>query len=310
MAKKVNCTEFRRRFFEAHDKNFVEIIQYTAITKPVIVQCKKCGKQYTYKNGNYAITNFNCCEQKNKLDKVIEWLAQRTDFDYISKIDSDNILIRHNICGNTFKKNYHKFFSSPDACNYCKTKNVKLGNSLRDAQDVLDKIFFGDIQLLQYNGRHSKCNYRCVKCGQIFSQKFDRLLGSSGCPKCDKRQSQGEKQIKQLLEQQAPAIVFKEQVGVEELPRQHFDFAIYEDYTYQNILYFIEVQGEQHFQPVKYWGGQEKYQQIITRDNKKRNYCKEHNIPLYELVYKNKKFTNLEILPFNSTTISAKESTI
>ena len=47
-------------------------------------------------------------------------------------------------------------------------------------------------------------------------------------------------------------------------------------------------------------------------DEQKREFCKEHNIPLFEIINNSGKLTNLDILDkflSNSTTISAKEST-
>ena len=65
-------------------------------------------------------------------------------------------------------------------------------------------------------------------------------MQSRGCPKCDKWKSMGEKKIINLLA--STGINFKEQVSVPELPLQHFDFGVYDDND--NLLYFIEVQGE------------------------------------------------------------------
>ena len=42
----------------------------------------------------------------------------------------------------------------------------------------------------------------------------------------------------------------------------------------------IEYQGIQHFQPVNYFGGEEGYLQIVQRDEKKKQICKEHGVQL------------------------------
>lgn len=297
MAKKISYKEFKKRFDRAHPDCDVEIQGYTAITKEVVIKCKICGKIKKYSNGNRAITNYICCgSKKNRLEQVKQWLSDSPSFEFIRKKNNEEILVKHLECGNIYKKNIRKFFSSPDACPICKTKNAKLRNSIQDAQKELDKKFDGQIILLQYLGRHEKCRYRCVYCNQIFVQKFDCLLGSSGCPKCDRKKSQGEKQLKKILLEHG--LYFKEQVSVSELARQHFDFCVYCDVNMCKPAYFIEVQGEQHFHPVEYWGGEEKFQRVIQNDNRKRRYCQENNIPLYEIIYRNKQLINLEILPF------------
>ena len=51
-------------------------------------------------------------------------------------------------------------------------------------------------------------------------------------------------------------------------------------------MFLLEYDGEQHFKPVKLFGGNKAYQENIERDNIKNQYCKEHNIILYRLSYK------------------------
>ena len=52
------------------------------------------------------------------------------------------------------------------------------------------------------------------------------------------------------------------------------------DFYSANLNLAIEVQGDQHFIPIEYFGGEEVYQQQFERDIKKFNLCKEHGITL------------------------------
>lgn len=54
----------------------------------------------------------------------------------------------------------------------------------------------------------------------------------------------------------------------------------------QNVCLLIEVQGRQHYMPVDIFGGQKQFEIQRFNDNKKREYCKNRNIPLLELSYK------------------------
>lgn len=47
----------------------------------------------------------------------------------------------------------------------------------------------------------------------------------------------------------------------------------------------IEYQGEQHYRPIDYFGGKEKFEVQQKRDNIKRDYCKNNNINLLEIPY-------------------------
>jgi predicted nucleic acid-binding Zn-ribbon protein len=163
---------------------------------------------------------------------------------------------------------------------------------VEEVQKRLDEQFSGEIKILEYNGQLEKNKYKCLKCGLIFTQQHTCLIQSRGCPKCDKNKSNGEKYIAKLLEQKG--IKFEEQVGVTGLPLQHFDFGIYDENNL--LLYFIEVQGEQHREEREIF--RDSLAKIQERDERKRKYCRENNIPLYELIYQKGKFKNLDILPF------------
>ena len=52
------------------------------------------------------------------------------------------------------------------------------------------------------------------------------------------------------------------------------------DFFIEDMNTAIEVQGEQHFRPVKYWGGEEIFEQVVKRDNKKRELCEKHGVKL------------------------------
>ena len=61
-----------------------------------------------------------------------------------------------------------------------------------------------------------------------------------------------------------------------------YDFAIYLTDT---ISFLIECQGEQHYRPVKFFGGNEAFKDQQERDALKRNYAYEHNLDLIEIPY-------------------------
>ena len=47
----------------------------------------------------------------------------------------------------------------------------------------------------------------------------------------------------------------------------------------------IEYDGEQHFKPIEYFGGEEAYQNRIKNDEIKNEYCKMHKINLIRIPY-------------------------
>lgn len=63
-----------------------------------------------------------------------------------------------------------------------------------------------------------------------------------------------------------------------------YDFAVYTD-DGSRLLYLIECQGEQHYRPVKYFGGHSKFKTQQTHDLLKRKYAQDIDVPLIEIKY-------------------------
>ena len=57
------------------------------------------------------------------------------------------------------------------------------------------------------------------------------------------------------------------------------------DFKILNQPILIEFQGEQHYHPIKFFGGQTQFEKQQIHDNLKRNYCKYHNYTLIEIPY-------------------------
>lgn len=292
MSKKITKEEFLHRFYENYPNADINIIEYTAISKPCTVRCNKCSKVFSKPVARKFILNYECCGSKNEseMDRIKRKLNGQQDFELVKKIDFQYVIMKHNKCGSEMKRAICSVLDNPFSCKYCETHKKLNILSIQEVQKQIDSSF-DNIVLLEYHGQLNKNKYRCTKCGLIFEQVQTNLMKSRGCPKCDRWKSKGEKMISRYLEERK--INFKEQVGVPELPLQHFDFGIYDDKD--NLIGFIEVQGEQHFVTRYHFDPVEVQQE---RDNRKRKYCKEYNIPLYELIYIKGKILNLDILPF------------
>lgn len=62
-----------------------------------------------------------------------------------------------------------------------------------------------------------------------------------------------------------------------------FDFMVFDDD--RNIDFAIEVNGEQHYEPVAAFGGNSKFKRQVYNDNEKKKYCLIKNIPFVEIPY-------------------------
>lgn len=304
MSKKITETDFLSRFYRNYPDAELKLIKYTAISSPLTIECRKCKKKYNFSRARDCFKSFSCCgshPEISKVDILKRVYSESKDFNFIKQEGSLNIIVQHIKCGQTFKRRIDSSLDSPFSCKFCHANKTSQMLSIEEVQKTIDELFGGDIKILEYNGQLGANFYKCLKCGLIFKQKQICLMQSRGCPKCDRFKSKGKKIIKSLLEKNR--IAFEEQVAVPELPLQHFDFAVYSG---DKISYFIEVNGEQPREQRDFF--RDSLEKIQARDEKKRKFCEEKKIPLYELIYQKGKFKNLDILPLSSTTISEQES--
>lgn len=84
---------------------------------------------------------------------------------------------------------------------------------------------------------------------------------------------------------------FQDLLGVLGMKQLKFDFAVFNDDG--SIKCLIECQGEQHYQPVDEFGGNNQYKNQIKNDTLKKEYVQEHDIPLIEISYKQKKYDKI-----------------
>lgn len=73
-----------------------------------------------------------------------------------------------------------------------------------------------------------------------------------------------------------------------------FDFMVMDEDG--NIDFAIEVNGEQHYEPVAAFGGKPKFKRQKYNDNEKRKYCSLNHIPLVEIPYWELEICNIEYI--------------
>lgn len=78
-------------------------------------------------------------------------------------------------------------------------------------------------------------------------------------------------------------VSFEDLYGVGNTNLLRYDFAIYDDKN--NIKCLIECQGEQHYKPIKDFGGNFQYNIQKQNDQLKRDYAKQHDISMIEIPY-------------------------
>ena len=188
-------------------------------------------------------------------------------------------------CGNQFVTigNYIRNGTTKSCGCLRKEKNYE-----RFKIDIVGKTFGLLTVLEELPDRDKKgyIKYRCkCQCGNecIIQGQY---LRNGDTNSCGCLSSMGERTIMDTLQQRG--IDYKKEYTFKNLcssrgARLRFDFAVFKNNELQCL---IEYQGEQHYYGKSCFGALQRE----TTDQLKRNYCQEHNIPLFEIGY----YENLE----------------
>ena len=159
-----------------------------------------------------------------------------------------------------------------------------LKQKITDGEDLTNQRF-GRLIAKKRIRQNNITFWECIcDCGNIHYVRTGDLI-SGGVKSCGCLKSYGEEQIASFLNKFN--ISYKKEYSFTDLKGNarclRFDFAIFIN---DDLNCLIEYQGEQHYNPTNRW-----YSQIILEyDNKKREYCKNNNLILYEFT----KDTNIE----------------
>lgn len=206
-------------------------------------------------------------------------------------------------CGNIASVRKTNLKQNPRSCNNCKGQVIR--QTFEEKGITKSPIHIGDkFGLLTIIGsadkeyRGKKGYWKCLcDCGNIVNVRTEHLLGqgklsrtiSCGCSKI----SGGELKIKQILEEEN--INFRYQYIINDFNRYApFDFAIMDNNN--NLIKLIEFDGEQHYRPIEYFGGQEQFKRQVDNDKKKDEYCFNHGIKLQRIPYYEYDNINLNML--------------
>lgn len=165
---------------------------------------------------------------------------------------------------------------NPRSCNNCKgqlTKSWQIG----DRYGLLQIIGKGTPQ-----GNHTRVLVQC-DCGSApFEVRLEHLKGQNHSPTIScgcLSKSSGELKIEQCLQDYN----YQTQYIIPELSKfMPFDFAIFKN---GKLVCLIEFDGEQHYRPIDFLGGEDKFKVQQANDQRRNQFCREHDIPLIRIPY-------------------------
>ena len=186
-------------------------------------------------------------------------------------------------CGNIASVRKTDLKKEPKSCNNCKSQVFQFG---APSYKIGDR--YGMLTII--GKAPSKSDHTYVKCqcdcGNIVNVRLEHLKGqgnrgrtiSCGCA-CE---SSGELAIRTILEK--VNVSYAQQFRLKDFSMYApFDFCVFNDDWTINRL--IEFDGEQHYRPVDYFGGEDRFKQQQEVDRRKNEYCEQHGIKLIRVPY-------------------------
>lgn len=147
---------------------------------------------------------------------------------------------------------------------------------IKDSKEKFGDRF--DYSKCKYTGSKEKITLICKKHGSFWMLPYNFYGNYQDCPRCF--ESKAEKEIENFLI--SKNIAYKHQMSFPDLKDERklfYDFYLEK----QNLL--IECQGEQHYKPVEYFGGEEKFKLQKYHDKLKKEYSLKHNYNFLEIPY-------------------------
>ena len=287
--------QFIKEVFNKRGDDFKVLGEYKTNGTNILVKHTRCGHEWECTPAN-LLKGRNCpvCS----LRMVIAKGTKTTDFfkkevhelvdeEYlvVGEYKGANINIRmiHNTCGSKMSISPSSFLMG-HRCHICST--IRISNLRRKSteQFKLDiyKLVGNEYTVLgEYTGANDKVLMRHSSCNHEWGVWPNAFFRGNRCPRCS--ESHGEKAVTKYLQENC--IYFKRQLKFIECKDKRqlpFDFAIFNK---EKLLALIGYDREQHFKPVKHFGGEK---QLIAQqhyDAIKTNYCLSMGIPLIRIPY-------------------------
>jgi predicted RNA-binding Zn-ribbon protein involved in translation (DUF1610 family) len=168
--------------------------------------------------------------------------------------------------------------------------NHSIGKVPERGEAVIAGEVYGDLKAIEFafnSKRHNYWIFECIKCGaQIIRIASDigNRNENTDCPNCTEGYK-GPRAIAEWLEEQG--FIYRKEVRFEECKYKNclpFDFGVYN--IDGELTHLIEFDGEQHFNFVPLWHGDEEgFAMQQERDAIKTKFCQDKNIPLIRIPY-------------------------
>lgn len=266
------CHE-KDEFGNEHGEFWQKPSDHTKKKKPC--GCPKCAKNTMFTNKQFILKCIK--EHGNKYDYInTKYYGIDNKVSVICHRKDENG-VEHGLFRQTA---YHHL--NGHGCPKCANENTK-----RVLTQSKKEFLVNSLKAHGKKYDYSKSEYKnskvrlCVICpehGEFWVTPNDHINKKSGCPVC--KESKIEKKVRILLNDR----------NIDYFYVKTFDWLKYKkkltlDFYLPEYNIAIECQGEQHFKPHLYFGGDDNFKLIQHRDKIKKQLCEEHNLPLFYINY-------------------------
>lgn len=279
---RLDVESFQAKIDKKYPDEKLKVLNYTLKNEPCSIQCLTCKKIITLQNAESFVNRDKkrVCDDcsKNKRDqmetsinKFKDWMKEQDVFDFCfpfpEEIHSSTLVLsKCKRCGTISKKTIYDYMRGR-GCGDCKKNTLK---TIQQFQSEVGE----DYQVLEYNGMDRRAKFKHLLCGFIYNAN----PRGYNCPRC--RGSKGEKKIRYILTKKE--IEFEEQkIWDIEGHKLRTDFYLP---AFDKV---IEYNGEQHYKPIDFFGGEETFKKQVYYDNLKKEYFADRLLVISYLDYDN-----------------------
>lgn len=289
-------------------------VKTTAVGQILPFKCTKCGNirklsihsVLSRKNAKCA----KCIGTKNRTNEekiaYLQEKAKKCDYTILNEIiytnrDDTKIQLRCNKCGFEWQTSAGRLISECKCLRCSSIKNNTIDASIKEKK-ILERCEDTPYQFLGWTDKnsiktHSRIDIKCTKHNMVWHPTYKEFVQSfKGCPMCANEVNVYEQRLLKALRKKYDIDIIYQYHNKEILGKQSFDFYI------PKYKIAIELQGEEHFVPVRHSKNDsdedimKKHNIVKERDKKKYNISKNNNINLLYFSYSARKYIPNEYL--------------
>lgn len=284
MPKRLTQEEFEKRVLEKLGCEYEPLGEYVNKNTNVLMFHYKCGNAFYKRPHDIFQKGSGCpyCNGSKYKTYNEQWVIDNTPkpYSYISgyKGIATKCLFHCDKCNTDFLQYPSRLIK--EGIYGCKCSRTKK-KSHKDFLQELGENCLQEYEILDtYINTDTKIRIKHIPCGTVFEITPERFLHryyKKYCPICYYKKSKGEIKITSFLEKNK--IKYYKEFNFLQLPKKKFDFYLPE----YNMC--IEYDGQQHFKPISFFGGEAAFQETQRRDLDKNLFCINNNILLIRIPY-------------------------